>query len=98
MNKVYEFVGGPLHRRQFTASEIVAVYKACGKGRSADFSEYRDAGACVPRAELDNELMFEGYLGPMWDGTRVRCSENGGRYEVYVLRYETQDVYDALSR
>lgn len=53
-------------------------------GKSEDLSEARNRGACVHRAELDNQPTLEGYCGPMWDG-------NG-------LRYETQEIYDALSR
>lgn len=52
-------------------------------GKSMDFTEYRNAGACVPRAELDNQPTLPGYLGPMWDGDG--------------LRYETQELYNALS-
>lgn len=53
-------------------------------GKSEDLSEARNRGACVHRAELDNQPTLEGYCGPMWDGD--------------ALRYETQEIYDALSR
>lgn len=36
-------------------------------GKSEDLSEFRNAGACVHRAELDNQPTLEGYCGPMWD-------------------------------
>ena len=49
-----------------------------------DLSEIRARGGCVHRAELDNQPMVDGYLSPMWDGDG--------------LRYETQEVYDMLSR
>ena len=49
-------------------------------GYSENNTEKRNKGMCVPRAELDNQPMFEGFVGPMWDGG--------------VLRYETQEVYD----
>lgn len=52
-------------------------------GLSEDLSELRAKGACVHRAELDNQPTYKGWLGPMWDG--------GG------YRYETQEVYDILS-
>ena len=52
-------------------------------GKSEDLSELRDRGCCVHRAELDNQPMLEGYCGPMWDGD--------------ALRYETWDIYEALS-
>lgn len=35
------------------------------------------------REELDCQPILPGYIGPMWDGGK--------------LRYETQEVYDALS-
>ena len=49
-----------------------------------DLSEIRARGGLVHRAELDNQPMVDGYLSPMWDGDG--------------LRYETQGVYDMLSR
>lgn len=52
--------------------------------RSMDWSEERAMGACVPREELDEAPLVDGYLSPMWDGG--------------MLRYETQEVYDVLSR
>ena len=54
------------------------------RGYSEDLTELREQGCCVHRAELDNQPMFEGFLGPMWDGG--------------CLRYETQEVYDMLSQ
>lgn len=44
------------------------------------WTKERQNGGCVPRKELDNQPIFEGYLSPMWGGG--------------VLRYETQEVYD----
>ena len=52
-------------------------------GHLEDCSKERMAGGCVHRAELDNQPIFKGLAGPMWD--------NGG------LRYETWDVYALLS-
>lgn len=52
-------------------------------GKTKDWTERRNAGACVPRAELDNQPTLPGYLGPMWDGDG--------------LRYETQEIYNQLS-
>ena len=49
-----------------------------------DLSEIRARGGWVHRAELDNQPKVNGYLSPMWDGDG--------------LRYETQEVYDMLSR
>ena len=54
------------------------------RGYSEDLSELRAQGICVHRAELDNQPEYEGFLGPMWDGG--------------MLRYETTEVYDMLSR
>ena len=54
------------------------------RGYSEDLSELRAQGGCVHRAELDNQPEFDGFLGPMWDGG--------------MLRYETAEVYDMLSR
>ena len=51
-------------------------------GKSDDMSEQRNAGACVHRAELDNQPKLEDYCGPMWDGDG--------------LRYETWELYHAL--
>ena len=42
----------------------------------------------MKREELKNQLQFKGYLGPMWNGVR----DGKG-----VIRYETQEVYNALS-
>jgi hypothetical protein len=53
-------------------------------GYTEDLSERRAAGDIVHRAELDNQPEFEGFLGPMWDGG--------------MLRYETAEMYDRLSR
>ena len=53
-------------------------------GVTEDLTEFREQGACVHRAELDNQPTYKGWLGPMWDGGH--------------LRYETQEVYDVLSR
>ena len=90
MNKVYEFVGGAFNGEKFSAEDAYRLHGICGSGYSMDWSQEREQGACVPRAELDNELQFKGYVGPMWDGTRGN--------DMYVLRYETQEVYDMLSR
>lgn len=59
--------------------------------RTEDLSAERARGELVRRKELDNKPRFDGYTPPMWDGTR-----NDGEYA--VLRYETWEVYDMLSR
>ena len=53
-------------------------------GKSEDYTELRNAGRCVPRAELDNQPVLPDYCGPMWDGDG--------------LRYDTWEVYEQLSR
>lgn len=75
------FVGGRFHG---VICEIEEMQKFSDGRFSHDFSTERKQGLCVPRAELDNQPLFDGYLGPIWDGDK--------------LRYETQEVYDMLSR
>lgn len=58
-------------------------------GVSEDMSEFRKRGGLCQREELDNKPTFDGYCGPMW---------NGVTDGVKVLRYETWEVYDILSR
>lgn len=89
MKKVFQFVGGPLNGVTLTNYyDAVAI----SNGNSGDLSHIRNAGGHVRRVELDNQPTFDGYLGPMWDGTRTIDGET-----VAVLRYETQEVYDMLS-
>ena len=77
------FAGGRYNGLEVDSKDI---FESCmWNGRySANYSEARAKGACVPRAELDNQPMVDGYLSPMWDGDGIR--------------YETQEVYDMLSR
>lgn len=80
-----EFIGGPL-----AGTMPLERAEAMTDRRSADLSEIRKRGGLVHREELDNKPEFDGYCGPMWDGMR-----GPGRA---VLRYETWEVYDMLSR
>ena len=74
------FVGGKYNGQIMTVEEV----KIIGNGKyTKDLTESRNKGACVHRAELDNQPLVDGYLSPMWDGGR--------------LRYETQEVYNMLS-
>lgn len=73
------FVGGKYHCQIMDVDDVRKI----SNGTSRDWSIARNAGALVPRAELDNQPTVDGYLGPFWDGGR--------------LRYETQEVYDMLS-
>lgn len=84
--KLYcEFVGGEYNGVVIPLEDAEAMTP----NRSEDLSEIRKKGGLVHRAELDNKPVFDGYCGPMWDGTR---GENTG-----ILRYETWEVYDMLS-
>jgi hypothetical protein len=83
MTYICEFVGGPLNGQMLLRDAEKLTDK-----RSADLSEVRKAGGFVCREELDNKPEFDGYCGPMWDGTRGK--------DVAVLRYETWDVYNTM--
>lgn len=110
MNKLYVFVGGPFNGQTLTEESASALHTQCGTGFSEDLSAIRANGGLVHREELDNEFEYEGYLGPMWDGERYfvdstlkyswQCTEDEKTScpGFYVLRYETQEVYDMLSR
>lgn len=92
MKMIYEFVGGRYNGMRMPREAVEAI----GNGRfSKDWSKERDAGGLVPMEELDNQPLIDGYLAPMWDGIRM----DPVTMEQYaVLRYETQGVYDMLSR
>ena len=77
------FVGGFLNNQMFADVNDAKKVIQC-IGYTEDLTEKRNQGILVRREELDNQPQFEGYLGPMWDGD--------------CLRYETQEVYDMLSR
>lgn len=113
MKLMCNFVGGAWNRIVIPVEEAAEMTNT----RSRDWSEERAQGALVPRAELDNQPTFRGYLGPMWDGLRydvdgqtyyefelknkpaVAAKVEAENIEPYgVLRYETQEVYDLLSR
>ncbi len=47
------------------------------------WSALREHNPLTVNLDLEDQPMIDGYLGPMWDGG--------------YLRYETQEVYDALS-
>lgn len=74
------FVGGKYNGLIIEAEKVEAISN--GK-RSRDWSETRKNGGLVPREELDNRPLVDGYLSPMFDGG--------------MLRYETQDMYDLFS-
>ena len=85
MKLICRFYGGTMHG----LSLPLEVAERMTERRSEDLSDVRARGGLVHRAELDNRPEFDEYLGPMWDGMDGDCG---------VLRYETQDIYDMLSR
>lgn len=75
------FVGGTLNGVEMDTEKI---FETVWNGRfSPNWYKERQMGRLVPRAELDNQPLVDGYLNPMWDGGR--------------LRYETQEMYNILS-
>ena len=76
------FVGGVYNGA--VMSEWQVEKDLCNGKHSADYSESRKRGGFVPFAVLDNNPLVAGYLSPMWDGG--------------MLRYETPEVYNELSR
>ena len=81
MKLVYEFHGGQYGGKRMTRSEVMEIYDG---SFSKDWSAERRAGAIVPRAELDNQPEVDGYLGPMFDGTRYVVDNK----EYYSFQYE----------
>lgn len=77
------FVGGALNGQTMTTDEIYIAGHWNGKF-SRSWRKEREEGRITPRPELWNQPLVDGYLSPMWDGDG--------------LRYETQEVYDILSR
>ncbi len=102
-----KFVGGIRNGIQIPIEEAETLSNG---RRSEDLSEIRKQGGFVRREELDNRPLFDGYLSPMWDGYRywvegnliperdtpeefkVDCNRVG------IIRYETPEVYEMLSR
>lgn len=76
------FVGGELHGLECEAGELELLTQWTGS-YSKSYEYEKAHGILCPRSELWNKPKISGYLGPMWDGDR--------------LRYETQEVYNALS-
>ena len=84
---LYELVGGE-YAGTYTREEAEKL-PIKEPELSPDDSEIRNNGGFTHRKELDNQLQFKGYLGPMWNGTK----DGKG-----VIRYETQQVYNQLSK
>ena len=81
MRLVYEFHGGQYGGKRMTRSEVMGIYNG---NLSKDWTAERNAGALVPRAELDNQPHVSGYLGPMYDGERYIADGK----EYYSFQYE----------
>lgn len=108
MKFYYEFVGGKYNKCIFAREQVEQI----GNGKyTEDLTEIRKRGGLVHREELDNQPEVDGYYSPMWDGFRYvmpdgrleysfYLSENqkAGKEQVAVIRYETAEVYDMLSR
>ena len=78
------FVGGRYNGVEIDVDEIFTTDGMWSGGFRPNYSDTRYKGGLVPRAELDNQPLVDGYLPPMWDDGK--------------LRYETSEVYDLLSR
>lgn len=77
--------------RKGTAYLPLEIAELLADSRSKDFSKERATGAGIyPRAELDNKPKFRKFAGPMWNG----ITEDGEG----ILRYESWETYDILSR
>lgn len=83
---IYELVGGE-YAGEYTRAEAEKL-PIKEPELTDDLSEVRANGGFVHRKELDNQLQFKGYLGPMWNGIH----DDGPH-----IRYETQEVYDKMS-
>lgn len=106
MQTIYAFFGGPLSGRVMTRG----IANKFADGNTGSMAKERARGALVRRVELDDQPTVNGYLGPMWDGIRYEINgqlryefettpeEREGREPIAVLRYETQEVYNMLSR
>lgn len=84
---LYELVGGE-YAGTYTRAEAEKL-PIKELDLTPDESEIRNNGGFTHRKELDNQFQFKGYLGPMWNGIQ------DGKP---VIRYETQQVYNQLSK
>lgn len=90
-NFIYQFVGGKYNNLELTQDEIFLLPI---KGYTEDLTELRKVQKWgCHRAELDNQPLIMGYLSPMYNGTRTVEDET-----FTVIRYETAEVYERLSR
>lgn len=96
--------------KYFVTNEEKAEREKLAYRYTPDYTDARKAGGFCSRPELDNQPEFTGLIGPMWDGERIivngelkykfDCTaEEKATYEhVGVVRYESYEAYDALSR
>lgn len=106
MMTFYEFHGGDLNGVRYIKEQVELI----ASGHTPNWEESRKLRRPVPRKELDDQPTVDGYLGPMWDGIRyivdgemkygfeLTEAQKEGLPTVAILRYETQAVYDILSR
>lgn len=105
---VYQLVGGVYGGKTFNYHELEV--RGLIKGYSENLSYERENGRVVHREELDDQPKVDGYLGPMYDGVRYivdgkmkyafDCTdeEKASCKTLHVIRYETQEAYNMLSR
>lgn len=90
MKKLIKFAKEKIRVIKFVTKDGVTIYDSFDKipfkiiDYTEDLSEIRAKGGCVHNAELDNKPIYENFIGPMLDGID--------------FRYETQEIYDMLSR
>lgn len=106
MKYLYEFVGGPLAGQMKQLEEVQQI----SNGNRPYFDRERTMGYLVPREELDGQPTVEGYAGPMWDGLRYEVDgrlvsgweateeQQTAKEPIAILRYESHEMYEKLSR
>lgn len=105
MDYAYCFYGGQLDGEQFDRQ----IVEAFAEGYTPNNTLKRAAGILCARQELDEQPKIAGYYGPMWDGIRCVMKDGSIKYDFQVkdneqvlrkygvLRYETEEVYSAMS-
>lgn len=99
-NTIYMIVGKGFTKYVVTEEEKAEFVKAASK-----YTAFESL-----RPELDCQPIFNGLAGPMWDGERIivngelkytfdcTAAEKATCERVSVVRYESYEAYDALSR
>ena len=105
LDYAYTFVGGQLDGEQIDRH----IVEAFAYGYTPNNTMKRAAGLLCARKELDEQPKVYGYLGPMFDGIRHIMQDGSIKYDFevkdkskivrsyVVLRYETEEVYRAMS-